>query len=773
MLLDMNNDGQVDIVTSAVFPWNCDFAAFAGLCARLLGPTALRSGPGTTWTPGPKAYPHVQYRSTAIDDKSRVLHDTTVSRVFRTPEQQGRTRDPRTVQSAQFNYQASDGAATSAPAIEFVKIVPDNKPPVFTSTPPRAAHQRSGVINYYDVAAYDPDPGDTINYSLKNTPPGVSIDMTTGRVRFEPACSNSNFCASGWTTVTVVATDSRGAMTEQFFLINLTTVSAVVPNVVGQLFDPAIATLRGANLDGRQFSELNSTQPVGTVLAQSPAAGVSVGEFEEILLTVSKGPAPVIVPNVVDLAETLALTRLNAAGFNVTVTTQLASALRGTVISQSLSAGSTVVPGAMSIGVSGGTGLELKLSQIVISGGQSLNLLPAAFDASGVPAVLPTLTYSVVAKQLPILGTLPTVGATTLSSTAATLGSFTVTATDSVGGRSASADFVVLKTSTLDGKTNGAVIANMLSVLTQMEALAPAMRTVRAANDTAQMRTLLTQYVTIWRTVDVARMKLTVPISLPVGFVPSEAEMTAFGVSPQPEDFLIQQILNEASDDLRAWTAGLRASGTSLADLRTLADTFSTRAARIDSLAISEYGGVMNHPQMIQLIGHDIPEFYEALTDELAVVVGLPRRAPDYPSFKRARTDQKSTLAEVLVTLAVDMVIDKVMDRAAQTYKNAKKFAVDTMGFAAYSSAILATYTHLKDFAYGKDLEEVVSGASLSFRVFNSGYSFIEVATSTRRRPMFTVMVIGPSLFTDAAAGIKATIDKLKDAMSYGTVRTL
>ena len=57
------------------------------------------------------------------------------------------------------------------------------------------------------------------------------------------------------------------------------------------------------------------------------------------------------------------------------------------------------------------------------------------------------------------------------------------------------------------------------------------------------MASLLAQYVNRWRTVDVARMKLVQPISLPLGFIPDEAQMTGYGLSPSVDDHLIQQII--------------------------------------------------------------------------------------------------------------------------------------------------------------------------------------------------------------------------------------
>lgn len=200
-----------------------------------------------------------------------------------------------------------------------------------------------------------------------------------------------------------------------------------------------------------------------------------------------------------------------------------------------------------------------------------------------------------------------------------------------------------------------------------------------------------------------------------------------------------------------------------------MSNQFSTRAARINGLVISEYGGVMNYPEMIQLIGHDLPEFYEALTDELAVVAGLPRRTSAHGSFKRIAVDQrKSTLAEVLTEIAIGIVVDQIENQISETYKNAKQFARDTLGFAAYNVAVLALTSHIKQYLYMEDAATVVSGASLSIRVFESPFSFLEIPSRTNRHHLYTTMVIGPTLLTELTLGLKKLVDVFKDAFSYG-----
>ncbi len=353
-LVDMNNDGQVDILQNAPFAFNCGFVGLPpGACDSVVGPVVMAAGTGTSWNPGPKAWHQLQYRASSIGASSQVLHDTTVARVFRTPEQQGSVVDPRLTQAVSFSYRAYDGFDYSAPADVVITIDPENRPPIFTSIPPHSLYQQFApnppgglVTHYYQPAAYDLDPGDTVSYSLKSAPAWVTMDVGTGRIRFEPTCgSYGNPCNWGWTFVVLTATDSRGASTDQAFLVNLTVYAVTVPNVVGQPLAAAQATLLASDLQGVVFAEIFSAAPAGTVLAQEAVAGTLVGQFDDVRLTVSKGPAPVIMPDVVGTDLDAARARLEALGIPFDIQVQSSSVVpRNEVMAQAPAAGTSFVP---------------------------------------------------------------------------------------------------------------------------------------------------------------------------------------------------------------------------------------------------------------------------------------------------------------------------------------------------------------------------------------------------------------------------------------------
>jgi eukaryotic-like serine/threonine-protein kinase len=89
-----------------------------------------------------------------------------------------------------------------------------------------------------------------------------------------------------------------------------------IPTVVGQDRDSAFRELTQAGLDVR-IVEVNSEEEEGRVTAQQPAAGTVVVEGTSVRINVSKGPRPVVVPNVIGLPFGQAEAELERRGFNV------------------------------------------------------------------------------------------------------------------------------------------------------------------------------------------------------------------------------------------------------------------------------------------------------------------------------------------------------------------------------------------------------------------------------------------------------------------------
>ncbi|MGW5348124.1 Stk1 family PASTA domain-containing Ser/Thr kinase [Streptomyces sp. HUAS TT3] len=93
-----------------------------------------------------------------------------------------------------------------------------------------------------------------------------------------------------------------------------------VPSVAGKPLDQARTALQDLGLKVETApDEINSPFPAGTVANQSVGAGAQAAAGDTVVLTASKGPRQVPVPNVVGLEADAARRTLEAAGFKVKV----------------------------------------------------------------------------------------------------------------------------------------------------------------------------------------------------------------------------------------------------------------------------------------------------------------------------------------------------------------------------------------------------------------------------------------------------------------------
>ena len=118
-----------------------------------------------------------------------------------------------------------------------------------------------------------------------------------------------------------------------------------VPSVVGEKLDQALADLRQANLKWK-IARVDDDAPVDEVIAQRPTGGASVAEGSTVTLRVSKGPKPVIVPNVVGSNFDSANSALLGRGFAVRRRDVESDEPKDTVVAQSPDAGTYQGPGS-------------------------------------------------------------------------------------------------------------------------------------------------------------------------------------------------------------------------------------------------------------------------------------------------------------------------------------------------------------------------------------------------------------------------------------------
>lgn len=766
----------------------------------------------TPWRPAPTHYNQRSYWESNFNADGSV--PTTYRRQTTDPRTNVFNQQPQApyapgfipASDTSFTYSAMNTAGLSATAKVNIHIAPNNRPPKFVTKPPQTyVGPLAQQTLDYAAHAVDPDPGDTITYAVVyyyGNNSAASVDANTGLVHiFNMNAGDQNFIIS--------ATDNHGAASYQAFTLHMVSGTAVVPSVVGGTLAAATNAITSAQLIVGDVTPQFDSAPPGAVIAQSPTASTVVNQGESIDLIVSQGPAPVAVTNVVGTTQSTANSTLSASGFTTTITRAFSNTIpAGIVISQAPVAGTFLSPtpaNPVALTVSAGNGLSLALNRSVATADQTITITPQAFDVNGNPTPAPTLLYAITPHPAPFAGLLPTITGTTINFDPTTTGSFTITATDTATSRTTSADFAVLPPRVSGQIGNGESFAHMSEVLASIYALKPQLKTALANNDTAQMTTLLQQIVTLWRQVDLDDLRISMPLVTRDQFAPTIDMMAGFGQSATADDVISHRVLKDSIDDLSAWTNGLKSTGLTITQLNALADEFSTRAARMDGLTISEYGGINNSAQYTRMMSHEIPDFFEALTNELAQLTGMPRRQPSFQFFaknersglqpgalstlpviakgtlrkldltkdrrshhaRRTRTAAPGTLAEQLVTVATQYVVDKIMDGAATTYKNAKQYAVDIMWQSAWTATSVAITHHLRQFLKGKNVDEVFSGASLSFREFQQAPAWIEADASDDPKVNIVIM-IGPDLFTKTFQTGQNFVGNLQEGYSMG-----
>ena len=162
---------------------------------------------------------------------------------------------------------------------------------------------------------------------------------------------------------------------------NIPTVS--VPSVKGQQLTPATQLIQDAGLTYK-VKYVTSTQPVGTVIDQSPAGGTKVKANVPVQLTVSGTQTSVSVPSVLGQSPASAGATLRGAGLNVGSQSNACSSqyTQGLVSSQTPASGASVPPNT-SVNLVVSSGSCATVPAVV---GQSASAAQSAIGAAGLVA---------------------------------------------------------------------------------------------------------------------------------------------------------------------------------------------------------------------------------------------------------------------------------------------------------------------------------------------------------------------------------------------------
>jgi eukaryotic-like serine/threonine-protein kinase len=120
-----------------------------------------------------------------------------------------------------------------------------------------------------------------------------------------------------------------------------------IPPVIGVPYEQAAAELQGAGFAvARQ--DVDSNEPKGTVVQQTPGANSLAGKGSTVTLSVSKGPTESTVPDVSSFSRADAIATLRSSGFKAVVETSEVQdpLLDGVVLFQNPGAGTSARPGS-------------------------------------------------------------------------------------------------------------------------------------------------------------------------------------------------------------------------------------------------------------------------------------------------------------------------------------------------------------------------------------------------------------------------------------------
>jgi serine/threonine-protein kinase len=171
--------------------------------------------------------------------------------------------------------------------------------------------------------------------------------------------------------------------------------SVTVPDVKGFTRADADRALANAKFTTKVVARFDATAPNDTVLSVSPDIGASAPRGSVVTLTVSQGPQPVRVPQLVGLGVDAARDALAKLGLKLNVDQQTASDLipKDTIVSQASGANASAVPGT-TIGVTVSTGPVLVA--VPDLSGKSAPDAAATLQAAG---LVPRIAYIVDATN--------------------------------------------------------------------------------------------------------------------------------------------------------------------------------------------------------------------------------------------------------------------------------------------------------------------------------------------------------------------------------------
>jgi beta-lactam-binding protein with PASTA domain len=179
-----------------------------------------------------------------------------------------------------------------------------------------------------------------------------------------------------------------------------------VPTVVGLSIDAAVARLDAEGFDADITSIERSGVDPGVVFRQQPQGGVDADGGSTVQVFASLGDAAETVPSVASLNLATARARLEAAGFDVSVTRTASAQPRGTVLTQAPAGGGRLsTGGVVALTVSSGRATVTVPNAVGLSETEGRDRLTSANFPHTVQRVFSERPEGEVVSQSPAAGT--------------------------------------------------------------------------------------------------------------------------------------------------------------------------------------------------------------------------------------------------------------------------------------------------------------------------------------------------------------------------------
>jgi eukaryotic-like serine/threonine-protein kinase len=206
---------------------------------------------------------------------------------------------------------------------------------------PSVVRQPNADIEKTYVFRQSPQPGERtakgnfVTIYVSTGPPKTTVPSVVGEA-LDRALSDLRDRELRWKIVRVDSNEPEGEVVKQSptggaSVVEGTRVTlnvskgpqpAAVPNVIGSSFLTASSTLQASGFAVARGPDVDSSEPKGTVVDQTPDAGTFQNPGTTITLRVSKGPTTSTVPTVTSLAQADAVQQLRASGFRVNIVSQ-------------------------------------------------------------------------------------------------------------------------------------------------------------------------------------------------------------------------------------------------------------------------------------------------------------------------------------------------------------------------------------------------------------------------------------------------------------------